>query len=368
MNQRYLWTTAAVFLSVLSLPSVGRTQTIEGNILTSQPSAVVDVVKVGEYQSPQQESQVDTVNTQIHPHSIEGRQAATLYIRNIPVLTFLGSTQAASAENQQGIIGNNEGVKSYALAVTNSAKVASTGSVMDVSKSANSIANNPVERATLVAAKINQLIWENADASQITVSWKAGNKSPLNYNKAQNKGSSIEKQLDHYTIKINGKKLVEMNEATQLPDSTKNPDQDALQVTNRLRRLIGNAAPINKIANLPARPTTSRNNSSAQIATGGIKLKFNGIASWYGYDWAGNKTANGERYNPEGMTAAHRTLPLGTRVRVTNTDNGRSVVLRINDRGPYIAGRIIDVSIGAARVLDMVKRGLAPVRVEVLGR
>ncbi|NET73511.1 MAG: septal ring lytic transglycosylase RlpA family protein, partial [Sphaerospermopsis sp. SIO1G2] len=189
-------------------------------------------------------------------------------------------------------------------------------------------------------------------------SWKPAKSSSVN-NKAQDKDATVKNQLERYIIKINDQELVEINDTTKLADSTNNLAQDALQATNRLRRLIGNAAPINKIANLPKRPQ--------QIASRN-RLKFQGVASWYGYYWAGNKTANGEIYNPEGMTAAHRTLPMGTKVRVTNTRNGKSVILRINDRGPYIAGRIIDVSLGAARILGMVKSGLAPVRVEVLGR
>jgi rare lipoprotein A len=81
----------------------------------------------------------------------------------------------------------------------------------------------------------------------------------------------------------------------------------------------------------------------------GAKMQ-RGHASWYQH---GRRTANGEAFNPEGMTAAHRTLPFGTRVRVVNEKTGRSVVVRINDRGPFIAGRIIDLSRGAARHLGM---------------
>lgn len=88
-----------------------------------------------------------------------------------------------------------------------------------------------------------------------------------------------------------------------------------------------------------------------------------GTASWY---HEGNKTANGERYNPDGITAAHRSLPFGTRVRVTHRRTGRSVIVRINDRGPFIRGRIIDLSRGAKRKLGM--GGLAPVCLKVLGR
>jgi rare lipoprotein A len=90
-----------------------------------------------------------------------------------------------------------------------------------------------------------------------------------------------------------------------------------------------------------------------------------GMASFY---WEGQRTATGERFNPEGMTAAHRTLPFGTRVRVTHLGNGRTVDVRINDRGPFIGGRIIDLSRGAAGVLGMQSEGVARVKVTVLGR
>src|SRR5262245_47838726 len=77
------------------------------------------------------------------------------------------------------------------------------------------------------------------------------------------------------------------------------------------------------------------------------------VASYYGKELAGRRTASGERFNPSAMTAAHRTLPFGARVRVTNTHNGRSVILRINDRGPFVKGRSIDLSSGAARAIGM---------------
>lgn len=86
-----------------------------------------------------------------------------------------------------------------------------------------------------------------------------------------------------------------------------------------------------------------------------------GIASWYGPDFHGKRTASGERFDMNDLTAAHRTLPFGTRVRVRNTRNGREVVVRINDRGPWISGRIIDLSKAAAASLDLVRAGQAPV-------
>lgn len=91
-----------------------------------------------------------------------------------------------------------------------------------------------------------------------------------------------------------------------------------------------------------------------------------GLASWYGGDFQGKPTAQGEPFDMRAYTAAHRSLPLGTHVRVRNLDNGRIVVVRINDRGPYKRGVIIDLSRRAAGELGMVRQGRAPVRVEVV--
>jgi rare lipoprotein A len=93
-----------------------------------------------------------------------------------------------------------------------------------------------------------------------------------------------------------------------------------------------------------------------------------GIASWYGPTFYGHRTANGEMYDGRAMTAAHRTLPMPVNVRVTNLDNGKSVVVRVNDRGPYAKGRIIDLSEAAARALDVIATGTARVRVTYLAR
>ena len=91
-----------------------------------------------------------------------------------------------------------------------------------------------------------------------------------------------------------------------------------------------------------------------------------GRASFYGPGFAGRKTASGAIFRPEELTAAHRSLPLGTRVRVTNLSNGQSVLVTINDRGPYIRGRHIDLSVAAARLLGMLNRGVAQVAIDIL--
>ena len=91
-----------------------------------------------------------------------------------------------------------------------------------------------------------------------------------------------------------------------------------------------------------------------------------GAASWYGPGFYGRTTANGERFSKGTLTAAHRTLPFGTKVRVTNLSNGRSVVVRINDRGPFKHHRVIDLAHGAASQLQMMQAGEVPVKLEIL--
>jgi rare lipoprotein A (peptidoglycan hydrolase) len=93
-----------------------------------------------------------------------------------------------------------------------------------------------------------------------------------------------------------------------------------------------------------------------------------GIASWYGPGFHGRQTANGERFNQNAMTAAHRSLPFGTKVRVTNANNGRSVIVRINDRGPFVGGRVIDLSAAAAQAIGLQSSGVGSVSLEILGQ
>jgi rare lipoprotein A len=109
------------------------------------------------------------------------------------------------------------------------------------------------------------------------------------------------------------------------------------------------------------RGTTRRTSTSL---TGGA-MRGSGMASYY---WQPQRVASGGWFNPNAMTAAHKTLPFGTRVRVTNLNNGRSVTVRINDRGPYIAGRVIDLSRAAATAVGMIGSGVARVNLAVLGR
>ena len=96
------------------------------------------------------------------------------------------------------------------------------------------------------------------------------------------------------------------------------------------------------------------------------KDEMEGIASWYGIEFNGRLTASGEVYDMYQMTAAHKTLPLGTVVRVTNQENGKTVEVRINDRGPYVKGRIIDLSRSAGRAIEIRESGTAQVKLEIV--
>ena len=381
MNQRHLWTIVALSLGVTNLPSVAKAQSAPDNSSATPETPVNnDVVKIGEDQSPPTVTTPDTGITKIHSHSVNGRQAATLFIKDIPVLTFLGSANVSNSETQQSQTANGRPADQWKRLATQksssytkqsktstqdfadqwtpvvsekSLKVASVGHLWNLDPSTSIDDNDPVYQAGIVAAKINRLVDDEVDANQITVAWQ-GKKRP--------------KPNDTYTIKIKDQELVKISENTRLADTTKDLATDALQATNRFRRLLGNASPLQEIPNLPKRISFVTPNVTPKITIPGVKTNFQGIASWYGYDGSGSRTASGERYRPEGLTAAHRTLPMGTKVRVTNTRTGQSVVVRINDRGPYIRGRVIDLSAGAARVLGMINSGVAHVQVEVLSK
>jgi rare lipoprotein A len=103
------------------------------------------------------------------------------------------------------------------------------------------------------------------------------------------------------------------------------------------------------------------------VAPGPPSTLEEGLASWYGIEEAGRATASGEIMDPERRTAAHRTLPFGSLVRVTDLETGKSVEVIVNDRGPHVEGRIIDLSFAAARDIDLVDRGTTPVRLQLLG-
>jgi rare lipoprotein A len=125
------------------------------------------------------------------------------------------------------------------------------------------------------------------------------------------------------------------------------------------------ATQLHKNVNAPYnRPYTVRGQTYHPIRTA-VGYRETGIASWYGSE-SGNRTAKGTHFNPQGLTAAHKTLPLPTKVKVTNLRNGRSVNVVVNDRGPFKKNRLIDLSYGAAKKIGLDKQGLTKVKVEYL--
>ena len=320
------------------------------------------VVKLGEQQA--QTTNATTaereVIAKVQAHDLAGRKAATLYVRNLPILTFTSSGKAATTKVKMGSRQQNAAVMSIASpsakaleaseaatpeSSTQSATTQSATPEQSAPTDAALSQSDPVLRAAAIAAKINQLNREGVDAKTITVSWnaQAGKAAPTG---------------ERYAIKADKTLIAVLDASTVLSGSTRNLETDALQATNRLRRLLGNASPLSSVSGKP--------NGWSQAAVGSIRQRLNGLASWYGPGFHGSPSASGEPFNQNAMTAAHRTLPFGTQVLVTNMDNGHSVVVRINDRGPYAGDRVIDLSTAAARVLGLIQSGVAPVRLDVL--
>ncbi|MGK7941677.1 MAG: septal ring lytic transglycosylase RlpA family protein [Crocosphaera sp.] len=261
------------------------------------------------------ESATSKETATLHLHQWNYQLAVTLKIRQIPVLTFLGTKADLAALKE-------------------------VGDDIDPSK----VESEALERAQTFAKRLNELSQDHKfKAENLTVS--------LNSDKS-------------HSIKLNSEELLKFDQGVILPDTTRNQGVDALQATNRLRRLMGDAPPLSAIKNPNKTPT----NESGLASVRPVASRRKGMASWYGPGFHGRLTANGERYNQNGLTAAHKTLPFGTQVRVTNLKNGRSVIVRINDRGPYIHGRVIDLSKGAANVIGLISSGVAPVQLEILGR
>ncbi len=257
----------------------------------------------------------------VQPHEIQGRMAATLLVRNIPVLTFIGSSSASSNDVRQ--------------------------------------LNAPIFQATAAAAQINQMNLDHVDASTIQAVWESSSDSHKAVKAAP---------AGRYVIKIKNTELVEINSSTRLPDTISDPAKDALQASNRLRALIGNAPALDEIAGKKVKLPEDK--FLAQLSLGPLQIKYSygGLASWYSFHDNGVQTASGQPYNENELTAAHKDLPFGTKVQVTNLQNGQTVVVKITDRGPYVEGRILDLSTAAAGLIGMIDHGVVPVQLDILSQ
>jgi rare lipoprotein A len=256
----------------------------------------------------------------IHNHEVQGQPAATLYVRNLPILTFLEAPATTPTQGAQ-------------LVSTNQNSTAS------------------LSKAETIATQLDQLYRSGKAAEGIKVIWQG--------NKTNSKGQ--------YVVTAGKLPIATIDATTTYAKTTSNAEQDALLVANRLRRLLSSgpeAAPIKNVEGKP-KPAAA---ATTEDGAWNVTRVYKGEASWYGPGFDGNLTANGERFNQNALTAAHPSLPFGTKIRVTNQNNGRSVVVRVNDRGPYAGGRIVDLSAGSADAIGLTSSGVAPVSLEVLSR
>ncbi|MEN9237755.1 MAG: septal ring lytic transglycosylase RlpA family protein, partial [Thermostichus sp. DG_1_6_bins_120] len=242
----------------------------------------------------------------LYGYQMDGQQVVTVYVRDLPIISFVEQPEL----------------------------------------------DTPLERATALVAQLNQMAQGSLKGTTITLDWTEPD-------------SQAEKASPIYAIHVNDTELLRIDNGVMLVDGQRQVDT-ALLATNRLRRLLLDAPPIQApalpqsatlvaTAHQPEQPKTSLQQAATPATPYKVGMVQEGIASWYDL----HKTRHE-------MTAAHPTLPFGTQVRVTNVENGRQAIVRINDRGPFIPGRIIDVSLRAAEVLGMVRSGVVPVRVEVL--
>lgn len=358
-------------------------------------------VKVGEYQN--QDEGIDNPAAVIHSHVMDGREAATVYVDGIPVLTLLGDEAIAQSESQTPESGSlvdptldlsethssaiepsaisdrdpseelpnpsdplddssadDKGIKLPSSKPSASSDLLLEGILDSASqKSESQLASrpessrldtipvdegtvetdNPVQQATAIAARINQVSRDGIDPDEIVAAW--------------------DDDAEMYVIKVGDLVLIEFSADVMLPDTTGNTADDVLQATNRIRRQLG-AEPLTAIEGAP-------NSSGRYVAVGPVQFSFTGVASWYGPGFHGRQSASGEIFDQNALTAAHRTLPFGTLVRVTNLNNGASVTVRITDRGPFGGGRVIDLSAGAARAIGMIQSGVATIQADVIG-
>ncbi|MFH7241951.1 MAG: septal ring lytic transglycosylase RlpA family protein [Spirulina sp.] len=245
----------------------------------------------------------------VFPHALDANQAATVYLRSIPVITLIGDELATLGESKE---------------TPNAPTEADP---------------DPVDRANEIVDRLLALA-ETEDPADIEARWLADQQA--------------------FVVAWEDEVLLTVNRQTILPDTTENPAEDVLHIANRMRRLLGDAPALSRVEGMPepVRPAAPQ--------VGVVTSTLTGTASWYGPGFHGRRSASGEVFNQNDLTAAHRTLPFGTRVRVTNLRTGQQVIVRINDRGPFSRGRIIDLSAAAAGQIGLRASGVGQVQVEVL--
>lgn len=322
--------TAAFVVTAFGAPLPGQAQ-VDGSDLSSQQESADAPDPNGEEphqtaalddatdsppsdSNPEPTETADNSNFSIYPHPLDERQAATLYVQSIPVLTFVGPQLASLSGDKSLEAEVDEGAIAQADAPA-----------------------DPLSRARQVEELLQEFRRNSGDPESIVARWDSDE--------------------EKYVVALDDRPLVTLGSSTMLPDTTQEPGEDALHVANRLRRLMGGAAPLEEVVGRPEPP------QPPQLA---VRSATTGMASWYGPGFHGRRSASGEIFNQNALTAAHRTLPFGTQVRVTNLHTQQQVIVRINDRGPFSHNRVIDLSAAAARAIGLHVSGVGPVRVEVL--
>lgn len=345
----------------------------------SSPQSNANTLKVGETRSQALMRTQDEAIAKIYTHKLNGKNAATVYVRGIPVVTYIESESTSSTSTEASKSNADSSLKDSASLLKNKSEIKGETKKnselvklpsndiqtpeVQTPKAETNISNsnksakvtdspdyllaspNPVERATAAAAMINQLNRDGLDASKIVPAWNNGN----------------------YVIKFGDRTVLKFDQQAIFPEPQQDKSEDVLESANLLRRLLGGANPVSEVANAPKSRAATTSVFSPTLNSR-IVGTMTGMASWYGPGFDGNYSASGEVFNASDLTAAHPSLPFGTLVRVVNMDNGQSVVVRINDRGPYAHGRVIDVSTAAANMIGLISSGVAPVRLEVLSR
>jgi rare lipoprotein A len=352
----------AIISSLASHSAQAQTRTLSEVKATDESTSAPQsnqptTVKIGSTRSQSLTKNQDEAIAKIYTHKLNGKNAATVYVRGIPVVTYIESEQSNSENNSadpsttpkskseiKGETKNNSELVKLSSNISSSLTSKSSKLSTDSSEYLLT-SSNPVERATAAAAMINQLNRDGLEASQIVPAW--------------NNGSYVIKFGDRATLKFDGQAM--------FPEPRASKSEDVLESANLLRRLLGSANPVTEVANAP-KTSLPKGTVFTPALNSRIVGIMSGMASWYGPGFDGNYSASGEVFNANDLTAAHPDLPFGTLVRVVNMDNGQSVVVRINDRGPYAHGRVIDVSTAAASIIGLVSSGVAPVRLEVLSR
>jgi rare lipoprotein A len=356
LNWSYRLSTSVVAFAIISSLASYSAQAQSGSQLEVKAANASNSLKVGETRSQSLTRTKDDAIARIHTHKLNGKNAATVYVRGIPVVTYIESEESAKSTSENTVSDslktkgetkkNSESVKLPATTVNSEPSKSDSPAKSSDDSSENLLtSSNPIERATAAAALINQLNRDGLDANKIIPAWKNGN----------------------YVIKLGDRGMLKFDQQAVFPESLQNQTQDILESANLLRRLLGGAEPVLEVVNAP-KPKLAARSSATPALNSQIVGVMSGMASWYGPGFDGNYSASGEVFNASELTAAHLTLPFGTLVRVVNMDNNQSVVVRINDRGPYMHDRVIDISTAAANVIGLISSGVAPVRLEVLSK